>query len=146
MTALGAARAGSPALAALRSTRIKPYRAAAIAAVAVGADRAVDPTSTHVPLCPLHALTGIWCPFCGGLRSAYELTRLHFSAAVHYNVMFVLALPVLAALWVDWAGRAHRGQPRRVMPRSVTLAVVIALVAFTVLRNLPFAAAWRGGT
>ncbi len=60
--------------------------------------------------------------------------------------MFLLAVPVLVALWIDWAGRAYRGQSRRVMPRSATVAVVIALIAFTVLRNLPFAAAWRGGT
>lgn len=111
----------------------------------VGVDRAFDPTSTHLPLCPLHALTGIWCPFCGVLRSTYELTRGHLGAALHYNAMFVLALPVLAVLWMDWAVRARSGQPRRAVPRTVTIGIVIALVAFTVVRNLPGAVAWRGG-
>src|ERR1700709_267060 len=94
-------RTGSPVRTRLGSVRVAPYRAAAVVLGAVAAPRAFDPNNTHVPFCPLHALTGIWCPFCGGLRSAYELTRLHLRSALHYNVLFVVSLPLLAPFWVD---------------------------------------------
>ena len=110
---------------------------------ALGADQVFDPTRTHVPLCPLHAMTGIWCPFCGGLRSAYELTRLHFSAALHYNLVVVAAAPVVLAFWIDGIMRGRSGLDRRRLPRAFTVAVVIALIAFTVARNLPGGAALR---
>jgi hypothetical protein len=140
-----AARSGSSGRAVVRSVRNAPYRAAAVVAAAVAADQVLDPTRTHVPLCPLHALTGIWCPFCGGLRSAYELSRLHFSAAWHDNLAFVVSLPLLFALWIDWTRRSRRGEGRRLVPRTGVTAIVVVLVAFTVVRNLPFGSALRGG-
>jgi hypothetical protein len=130
---------------ALRSVRVAPYRAAAIAATALAVDRVFDPNHTHVPLCPLHALTGIWCPFCGALRSGYELTRLNLGAAIRDNVLLVAALPVLVLLWLDWTVRARSGLSRRTLPRAVTIAVVVLAVAYTVARNLPFATALRPG-
>lgn len=124
---------------ALRSVQAAPYRAAAIALAALAADRAFDPDHTHVPFCPLHSLTGIWCPFCGGLRSAYELTRLHLRAALHDNLVFVAALPVIVALWIDWVVRARGGHKRRILPRVATTAIVVVAIVFTAARNLPFA-------
>ncbi len=144
MSIASPARPTAGGRAGLRSAQSAPYRAAAFVAIAVAADEVFEPTSNHVPLCPLHALTGIWCPFCGGLRSAYQLTRLHLRSALHYNAVFVLALPVLLALWIDWAVRARSGQPRRALSRRLSIAIVVLLVVFTVVRNLPFAAGLRG--
>src|SRR5579862_7676283 len=117
LAAAGNAPASPAAARPFGRARSAPYRAAAIVAVAVGADRVFDPDRNHVPFCPLHALTGIWCPFCGGLRAAYQLTRLHLRAALHDNVVFVSALPLLLALWLDWTLRARRGEGRRPLPR-----------------------------
>jgi hypothetical protein len=113
-----------------------PYRFAAAAALAGAIDVVGNPSSTHVPLCPLHALTGLWCPLCGGLRALHALSRAHIREALHDNAMLVLALPVIAVLWAQWAARAQTGRARRRWPRGATLAVITALAAFTVLRNL----------
>ena len=137
-------RTGQSALSALRSIAAAPYRAAAIVLAAVAADWVFDPVSRHVPTCPLHAITGIWCPFCGGLRSAYELSRLHLRAALGYNVLLVAALPFILVYWFSWARRAHSNQPRKPLSRTVTITLVVIAVAFTIVRNLPFATGLRG--
>jgi hypothetical protein len=143
--AFSPARTIDPVRAGLRSIPAAQRRVAAVVVTALAADQAFDPNRTHVPLCPLHALTGIWCPFCGGLRSAYELTRLHLSAALHDNLVVVAAAPVVLALWIDGILRERSGLGRRRIPRPAVLAVVVALIAFTVVRNLPVGTNLRGG-
>ncbi len=113
-----------------------PYRFAAAAALAGTIGVVGDPSRTHVPLCPLHALTGLWCPLCGGLRAVHALSRGNIQSALHDNAMLVLALPLIVALWAQWAARTRTGSARRRWPRGATLAVITALAAFTVLRNL----------
>jgi hypothetical protein len=113
-----------------------PYRLAAAAALAGAIDVVGDPSRTHVPLCPLHALTGLWCPLCGGLRAVHALSRGNVQSALHDNAMLVLALPVIVALWAQWAARTRTGSAGRRWPRGATLAVITALAAFTVMRNL----------
>jgi hypothetical protein len=119
-----------------------PITVAVVLAAAVAADVAFDPQHRHVPLCPFHALTGWWCPLCGSLRAADALAHLRLGSALHDNVLFVLAVPLLALWWLDWAVRSRSGQtgPRR-LSRPVVAALVLVAVVFTVVRNLgPFAA------
>jgi hypothetical protein len=120
--------------------RRAPYRAAALASAALAADVAFDPVHRHVPLCPFHAVTGAWCPLCGGLRAADSLAHLQFGSALHDNLLFVAALPFVLVMWIDWVrtGRALWSRSRYLVPLLVVLAVV-----FTVVRNLPFAGALR---
>ncbi len=127
------------------AARSTPYRAAALVSAAVVADVAFDPVQRHVPLCPLYAVTGAWCPLCGGLRSADSLAHLEFGAALQYNALLVAALPVVLVWWVDWAVRARTGRARNLQSRALVATVVVVAVLFTVLRNLPFAHALRGG-
>jgi hypothetical protein len=121
------------------AARSAPYRAALLAGAALAADVAFDPLHRNVPLCPLRALTGWWCPLCGGLRAADSLVHGHLAAALHYNLLFVAALPFLALWWLDWAMRARTGRNRRLPARGVVTAVIILAAVFTVVRNLPFA-------
>ncbi len=119
------------------------WRLAAVAAALTAADVAIDPTRTHVPLCPLHALTGLSCPFCGSLRAVDELVRGHVATALADNALLVTALPIVAALWlVDVAGIGSRAAPRRWSP-AVKVGLVAVVVVFAVVRNLPFAGALR---
>ena len=123
--------------------RRSPFAAAALAGAALLADVAFDPAHRHVPLCPFHSLTGGWCPLCGGLRAADALAHLQWRAALHDNVLFVVALPLLALWWVQWLRRARDGRPARPLRRSAVVAIVLVGVAFTIVRNLPFAQALR---
>lgn len=103
----------------------------------VAADVAFDPVRRHVPFCPLHSITGLWCPLCGGLRATYELAHGRLAAAWHDNVLLVAAAPLIGWWLLDQLWRTHRGRPARRLTRPAVLAIAAVMVVFTVLRNLP---------
>lgn len=124
---------------AARATRAAPLAALAAAAAAVTVVGAVDPEqSGHYPSCPFLALTGQFCPGCGGLRAVHALTRGDLGTAIDRNVLVVAAVPVLAVLWVRWL---H--QPTRAFrpPVAALWTLLVAVLAFWVLRNVP-AGSW----
>ena len=95
-------------------------------------------------LCPFSALTGLYCPGCGGLRAVNDLTHGDVWGAASSNLVFVVLVPVLVVLWLRWTGRAWAGgSPATGTARPgvrvgvwVT-ALAVVLVVFAVLRNLP---------
>ena len=93
--------------------------------------------------CPWLVTTGTHCPGCGGLRAVNDLTRGDLAAAASSNLLFVSSIPVLALLWVRSFAQAWQGV-RRPLPQpaaGVAAAVVVVLVmVFWVVRNLPFGA------
>lgn len=93
-------------------------------------------------VCPLFAATGIYCPGCGGLRAVNDLTNLDLAGAASSNLLFVLAVPFLLVGWVLWVRARWSGRPMRDLrqPLRFTLVLGVVLVAFTVVRNLPFGA------
>lgn len=137
-------RATRPALAARLA---RPLLCAAGVLAAFTLVGLVDPhPGGPYPGCPWLAVTGTYCPACGGLRAANDLAHGDVSAAFGSNALLVLALPVLTACWVRWLtrrarGGRHAGEPFPApSPRlSATLAVV-ALV-FAVVRNTSVGAA-----
>ena len=117
-----------------------PIGSAAAAATVAALMRATNGASA-LSTCPLHAVTGLWCPFCGGTRAFLALSRGDLGTALSANLMTTLLLPAVVAGWVVVVGRTWRGVPAldaipRV-PRPVVVAVVTALLMFTVWRNLP---------
>ena len=92
--------------------------------------------------CPWLALTGTYCPGCGGLRAVNDLTHGDVVAAASSNLLFVGSLPFLGVWWVRRSVDGWRGVRRHVDERRalvVTYAVIGAAVVFWVVRNLPFA-------
>jgi len=86
--------------------------------------------------CPFFALTGLYCPFCGGLRGTYDL--MHGDVAASF-AQFPFLLPLLA--WMAfligaWALAIVRARPitRWVWISGVLLAIPWA--AWALLRNL----------
>lgn len=124
--------------------RRAPWLAAAAVGTGLAADVALDPHHRHVPLCPLRALTGIWCPLCGGLRAADSLAHGQLAAALHENALFVASLPLLMIAWCFWLRQSGAGRARPQAPRGLTAAVVGIAVGFAVVRNLPFVPGLRG--
>jgi hypothetical protein len=100
----------------------------------------VDPNEPgHYPACPLLQYTGIYCPGCGGLRSAHAVVHGDFAAAFQDNALAVVGYALFAVVWTVWVVRAVRGRPVSLVLSPVQLRAVGALlVAFTVVRNLPF--------
>ncbi|MFF0184207.1 DUF2752 domain-containing protein [Streptomyces sp. NPDC005244] len=101
---------------------------------------AVDPNRPgHYPVCPLLRLTGVYCPGCGGLRSAHAFVHGDIAAALTDNALAVAGYLVFAVVWAFWVIRVVRGRPARLDLGPVHLWSVGALVlVFTVVRNLPF--------
>ncbi|MBN0043945.1 DUF2752 domain-containing protein [Streptomyces actuosus] len=119
-----------------------PLSVLAAVAAAFAYVGAVDPNEPgHYPACPLLRSTGIYCPGCGGLRSAHAVVHGDLSAALHDNAPAVAGYLLFAVLWAVWVVRVARGRPMRIDLTPVQLWTLGALVlVFTVVRNLPFGA------
>ncbi|MEI2726410.1 MAG: DUF2752 domain-containing protein [Verrucomicrobiota bacterium] len=92
------------------------------------------------PVCMLHALTGLNCPGCGALRALHHLTHGEFAAAFYCNPLLIAALPVAFLALMRWLiyGR-HQPPPTAIFTRPAVIWTTLAvIVAFSVLRNLPF--------
>lgn len=84
------------------------------------------------PACPFKALTGLYCPGCGGLRMTHDLLHGDLAAAVVDNAYLLVGLPVLLAwLLVRWR------QDKPLMNTAAIVAIVVSAVIWTVMRNLP---------
>lgn len=98
---------------------------------------AYNPENTAwMPHCPSHMLTGYDCPGCGTLRALHALMHGNIAAAWNYNAAVFFALPMIAALAVAPHTRPHSLLRRFADSRWTPIAVFIALVAWTVFRNL----------
>ncbi|MFJ9036367.1 DUF2752 domain-containing protein [Streptomyces sp. NPDC102406] len=100
---------------------------------------AVDPNEAgHYPACPLLRATGVYCPGCGGLRSAHALVHGDLGGALGANALAVAGYAAFAVVWAGWAMRTARGRPFGLGLGRVHLWTLGGLVlAFTVVRNLP---------
>ena len=111
-----------------------------VAAVSVVAVR--DPgTAGSYGFCPLQALTGLDCPFCGGLRGTHELLHGNLAGALDHNLLLPLFLGVLLFVVVvsssettsRWFARWRKGRGR-----LVAWVLVAVVVTFFVVRNMPW--------
>jgi hypothetical protein len=84
------------------------------------------------PACPFRLLTGWNCPACGGLRMTHDLLHGDLPAAVVDNVFLLAGLPALLA-WTLVRWRLGT----RIMPTSAVVVIVVAVISWTVVRNLP---------
>jgi hypothetical protein len=94
--------------------------------------------STALPGCLIHELTGLHCPGCGGTRCAVRLMHGNLAGAFAMNAAVVLIAAsgigvVGSAAWSEWKGRPVKG-----VPPWLAWCLAGMLVAFTVLRNLPW--------
>ncbi|WP_328539310.1 DUF2752 domain-containing protein [Streptomyces sp. NBC_00344] len=122
---------------------LTPLGTLAAVGAAFGYVGAVDPNHPgHYPVCPLLALTGIYCPGCGGLRSAHAVAHGDIVTAFGDNALAVIGYGVFALVMAVWLIRAVRGRPTQVTLRPALWWTIGAVVlVFTVVRNLPMGAA-----
>ena len=94
------------------------------------------------PTCQFHALTGLYCPGCGGTRAVYQLLHGHLLRALHDNALFVLTLTALTARSAWLVRQKIRNQPVAFIVSPIMLwTFLVTVFVFTALRNLP-AFAW----
>jgi hypothetical protein len=88
----------------------------------------------QIVACPVHELTGLWCPGCGTLRAIRSLVAGELAQAWQYNPLTLAVIPlVLAMVW-----RASLDRRRRILVRpGYIYSLLLAVLAFGVARNLP---------
>jgi hypothetical protein len=94
--------------------------------------------SAALPGCLIQQMTGLHCPGCGGTRCATRLLKGDLGGAVAMNAAVVLIATagigvIGAAVWSEWKGRPSKG-----VPPWLVWSLAGFMVAFTVLRNLPW--------
>ncbi|MBO8186140.1 DUF2752 domain-containing protein [Streptomyces sp. DW4-2] len=118
-----------------------PLGTLAAAGAAFAYVAAVDPNQPgHYPACPFLTVTGLYCPGCGGLRSAHALAHGDPVAALGANLLAVLLFTGFALGWLHWVTRLARGRaysfPVRLRAWHWSAAGAL-LVVFSVVRNTP---------
>lgn len=93
------------------------------------------------PICPFFGLTGCYCPGCGTLRALHQLLHGNPVAAFGYNPYSMLVLPAVAYSLAVSGLRAYRlpAPPRLDLSDRAVWALLAAILAFWLLRNLPMA-------
>src|SRR5258706_6833703 len=64
------------------------------------------------PFCLFHQTTGLLCPGCGSLRALHQLLHGHIAAALHFNALLVLSIPVIGWVAVRYTVRRLKGEPQ----------------------------------
>jgi hypothetical protein len=92
------------------------------------------------PRCVFHELTGLNCPGCGGLRALHHLLHGELALALRYNLLFVALLPLGAWTACCWIVRLafRRELPDVFAHHYWPWVLVVAVIGFGILRNLPF--------
>lgn len=92
---------------------------------------------------PIRALTGWWCPLCGGTRMGAELLHGHIPAAFAFNPLAFIGLILAIGLGMAWTveslgGPALRppGLIRRLSANQVWIAVGVVALIFMIARNV----------
>ena len=102
--------------------------------------RVFDPALSGIfPPCPLHALTGWYCPGCGSLRAIHQLLNGNVAAAFAMNPFALVALPFLSYGMASEVWHEIRGRylPRIFISGTWIWGMAAAIVAFGVARNIP---------
>jgi hypothetical protein len=106
----------------------------AVLAGALGYVGLVDPhePDSVFPVCPFRLLTGWNCPACGGLRMVHDVLHGDLAAAITDNIFLLVGIPMLAG-WILLRRRSEKS----LLPIPAVATVLTAMVAWTVVRNLP---------
>ncbi len=96
-------------------------------------------TAGFFPVCPLFAMTGIYCPGCGMTRAFHALFQGDIVSALHFNAMlpfyaFIFGYVFISTLLIVLRGRGLNYKVFR--PWAMYGFLTIALL-FAVLRNIP---------
>jgi hypothetical protein len=90
--------------------------------------------------CPLHAITGLYCPGCGTFRAAGALLEGNIWQAVRYNALCVVLLPLIFVFCVRETFRYIRAvHPMSASRLEIVIFVVVIAVSvlYAIARNLP---------
>ncbi|MCB2205731.1 DUF2752 domain-containing protein [bacterium] len=98
---------------------------------------------TTIP-CPFEYVTGYECAGCGLQSSLMNLFSLRFKYVLMANLLSPILLPLFFIMIVSWTAELLFGQKvwHMRMPRPVIAGLVVVLLLYTVLRNIPSLHVW----
>ncbi len=127
-----------PSAPARRQTLTEPLLAAGAAATSVLVVGLVYPRYPELfPACPSRTLFGVWCPLCGGTRSAHALTTGQMAEAIRFNAFLPVLVVLTAWSWVAWVSRVLQRDVVPAVPRWLWTGVGVLWLAYGILRNVP---------
>ncbi len=100
-----------------------------------------DPSTQHFfPVCPFYSITGFACPGCGLTRGFHALFLGDVPTALHFNALIFVWAVIFGYVGVSSILLAVRGKGLPMWPTNPRFmwAFMIVLLAFGILRNLPF--------
>lgn len=95
---------------------------------------------TYFPKCLFHVYTGLHCPGCGTQRAVVALVQGDIMTALQYNLPAVTALLGMTGYLPVAIIRGNTGKrqlPALFYRRGVIKIIVLILMLFAVLRNIP---------
>ena len=99
-----------------------------------------DPSKvSFFPPCISYQLTHLYCPGCGATRAMHHLLHGHLVQAFRHNPLLLLAMPYLVwGLVRQWREMCGTPPPPRYAPAYVIWLVLVLIVTYTVVRNIPY--------
>lgn len=93
-----------------------------------------------IPPCPIRFFSGFYCPGCGSTRELHSLLHIDLYQAFRYNPALFILLPgivfyILAKSIYFIKGIKH--DPLHKVPSSVFVIIIILLVVYGIMRNIP---------
>lgn len=92
------------------------------------------------PPCPVHFLTGFYCPGCGTARGVHALLHGRFLQALDFNPLMVISIPFLGYAIISQVLFYIRGKglPQVIKHPFWIWAIFVLIIVYTILRNIPF--------
>ena len=94
--------------------------------------------------CIFYKVTGLMCPGCGVTRMVRSIIALDFSSAFHYNPVVFVTSPIL----LYFVGKSYlcwlfnKKQKERLWEKVLLYLVIVLLLGYGILRNIPIAKSW----
>lgn len=97
-----------------------------------------DPAGCKMfPKCQFLMLTGWKCPGCGSQRAIHALLTGDVIAAIKYNAIFVLSLPVISVyICGEVTKKRHERFFRIINSRAAIYSLLVMYLVWWVLRNV----------
>ncbi|MEE0700290.1 MAG: DUF2752 domain-containing protein [Bacilli bacterium] len=93
--------------------------------------------SFYIP-CPIHYLTGYYCPGCGVTRMLTSIIKLDFYQAFHYNMLIFLLIPFFVTYFIFQLSAFLKTKKNVMNGKSfnkVWITLVVVFLVFGILRN-----------